>query len=125
MKWQDLKKSLKKLLKEYKQIQDCIIFGSFVKEKYNPKDMDLALIVDKLDTSLVGEIKEFLKINNLDIELIKPEEIYQSRLGLTLISEGFSIKNDRFLREKLGLYPQKIYIYDIKNLKHTQKVLFG
>lgn len=123
--WQELKQSLRKLLKKYKEIEDFIVFGSFVKDKYIPKDIDIALVANKKDISLVGEIKAELKINNLDIEIINPEEIYQSRLGLTLISEGFSIKNNKFLREKLGVKPMKIYTYEIKNLTQTKKVLFG
>ncbi len=120
-----MKKSLRKLLKKYKEIQDFIIFGSFVKGKYRPKDIDVAAVVDEKNISLVGEIKEQLKIKNLDVELIKPEELYQTRLGLTLISEGFSIKNNAFLREKLGISPMKIYIYGIRHLTQTKKVLFG
>ena len=59
------------------------------------------------------------------MELIKPEEIYQTRLGLALISEGFSVKSNKFLRDKLSLSPMKIYTYEIKNLTQTKKVLFG
>ncbi len=120
-----MKKSLKKLLKKYKEIEDFIIFGSLVKGKYEPKDIDIAVVLDKKDVSLVGEVKEYLKIKNLDIEMIKPEEIYQTRLGLNLITEGFSIKNNRFLRAKLGIAPMKIYTYGIKSLTQTEKVLFG
>lgn len=122
---QELKKSLRKLLRKYKEIQDFIIFGSFVKGKYLPADADIAVVLDKKNISLVGEIKEQLKIKNLDVELVRPEEIYQTRLGLTLLSEGFSIKNNKFLREKLGLSPMKIYTYKIKHLTQTKKVLFG
>lgn len=125
LEWQKLKKSLKKLLVKYKEIQDFVIFGSLVKGKYTPKDIDVALVVDKKDISLVGEVKDQLKNKNLDIEMIKPEEIYQTRLGLALISEGFSIKNNKFLREKLGISPMKIYTYGIKHLTQTKKVLFG
>lgn len=120
-----MKKSLKKLLKKYKEIQDFIIFGSLVKGKYIPKDIDIALITNQKDISLIGEIKANLDIKNLDVEMIKPEEVYQSRLGLTLISEGFSVKNNKFLREKIGISPMKIYTYELKNLTQTKKVLFG
>ncbi len=123
LEWQELKQSLKKLLKKYNQIKDIIIFGSLVKGKYAPKDIDTALVVEKKDISLVGEVKT--QIKNLDVELIRPEEIYQTRLGTTLISEGFSIKSNKFLRDKLGLSPMKIYVYEIKNLTQTKKVLFG
>ncbi len=120
-----MKKNLKKLLTKYKEIQDVIVFGSLVKGKHAPKDIDIALIVYKKEIYLVGEVKDKLKINNLDVEMVKPEEIYQSRLGLALISEGFSIKNNQFLREKLGISPMKIYTYELKHLTQTKKVLFG
>ncbi len=120
-----MKKSLKKLLTKYKEIKDFIIFGSLVKGRYAPKDIDVAVIVDKKDISLVGEVKVQLKIKNLDLEMITPEEVYQTRLGLTLISEGFSIRNNKFLRENLAVSPMKIYAYGIKNLTQTKKVLFG
>ena len=118
-----MKKSLKKLLKKYRNIKDFVVFGSSVKGKYAPKDVDVAVVVNKKDISIVGEIKE--EIKNLDVEMIEPEEIYQSRLGIALITEGFSIRKGKFLREILGLFPMKIYTYEIKNLTQSKKVLFG
>ena len=120
-----MKKNLRKLLKKYKEIRDIILFGSLVKGKYNPKDIDLALVVDHKDISLIGEIRDSLPLKNLDIEIVKPEEIYQSRLGLNLISEGFSIKSNAYLRERLGISPMKVYTYEIRHLTQTKKVLFG
>ena len=120
-----MKKSLRKLLKRYKEIKDFVIFGSSVKGKYAPKDVDIALVVNQKDISLVGKIKARLNLKNIDLEMVTPEEIYQSRLGLALITEGFSVRNNKFLREKLGLSPMKIYTYEIKNLTQTKKVLFG
>ena len=123
--WQELNKSLKLLLKKYPNINDIIVFGSSVKGKQSPKDIYIALIVNKKEISLSGEIKEDLKNKNLDIEMLLPEEVYQTRLGLSLISEGFSIRCGKFLREQLNLRPQKIYIYELKQLTQTQKVFFG
>lgn len=121
--WPDLKKSLKQLLKEYKEIEDLIVFGSVVRDKFNPQDVDIAVVVSKKNVALVGEVKE--KIKNADVELVTPAEIYQSRLGLMLISEGFSIKNNQYLKEMMGIKPQKIYVYEIRHLPQTKKVLFG
>ena len=81
--------------------------------------------MNQKDISLVGKIKARLNLKNIDLEMVTPEEIYQSRLGLALITEGFSVRNNKFLREKLGLSPMKIYTYEIKNLTQTKKVLFG
>jgi predicted nucleotidyltransferase len=123
--WQELKKNLKQLLKKYHNIRDIIVFGSFLKSKPHPKDLDLALIVNKKDTGLSGEVKSDLKTLKLDIEILLPEDLYQTRLGLSLITEGFSIRNEKFLRELLNIIPKKIYIYELKHLNQTQKVLFG
>ena len=120
-----MKKSLKQLLKKYPNLRDIVVFGSSVKGKQSPKDIDIALIVNKKDIALTGEIKEHLKNSRLDIEMLLPEEVYQTRLGLSLISEGFSIRTNRFLREFLQIKPAKIYIYELKQLTQTQKVLFG
>jgi len=123
--WQELKKNLRKVLKKHKQVEDFILFGSFVKGKYAPEDIDIALVIHKKDSSLIGEIKGEITIKDLDLELITPDDMYQTRLGLTLITEGFSIKNNKFLREILGLSPMKIYTYGIKHLTQTKKVIFG
>lgn len=124
--WQRLKKSLKTLLIKSEEIQDFIVFGSLVKGKYAPKDIDIALVVGKKNISLTGEAKEQLgNFSNLDLEMITPEEMYQTRLGMVLITEGFSIKRNKFLREELGISPMKIYVYEIKSFTQTRKVLFG
>lgn len=123
--WQDLKKSLRQLLKKYKKIDDFIVFGSLVKGKYKPQDVDIALVIDKKDAALVGEVKGEIKAKKVDLEMATPQEIYQSRLGLTLITEGFSIKNNKYLKDLLGIKPRKIYTYQIKHLSQTKKVLFG
>ncbi|MBU0627758.1 MAG: nucleotidyltransferase domain-containing protein [Nanoarchaeota archaeon] len=112
-------------MKKYKEIKDFIVFGSLVKGKYFPKDVDIALVVNNKNISLIGEIKSQIKGRNIDLEMVTSDDIYQSRLGVNLISEGFSIRDNRFLREKLGLSPMKIYTYGIKNLTQTKKVLFG
>lgn len=119
-----MKKNLKNLLKKYDNIKDLIIFGSLVKGKFSPKDIDIAIVTEKKDISLVGEIKEKLP-DKVDIEMINEQDIYQSRLGLNLICEGFSIKKNKYIRDILNLKPMKIYTYEIKNLTQTKKVLFG
>lgn len=120
-----MKKSLRKLLKKYKEIEDFIIFGSSVKGKHAPKDIDIAIVMGIKDISLAGKAKDGLKEWNPDVEIIRPEEVYSTRLGMALISEGFSIKDNRYLRDGLGISPMKIYTYEIKHLEQVKKVLFG
>jgi len=76
---------------------DVIIFGSFVKGGF-AKDMDLALVINgNVDLALIkAKIKETVK--NADINTFDIRGIY-SPLLLTLIKEGFSIKENKFLYE--------------------------
>lgn len=119
-----LKKSLKKLLTKYKNIADIIIFGSFVKDKFNPKDIDIAIISREKDLAFIGEISSELP-EKTHLEVLFPEQIYKTKLGLAIISEGFSVKENRFLREMVGIKPQKIYSYDLGGLTQSEKRQFN
>ena len=111
-------------MKKY-QLYDIIIFGSSVKSKDKPQDLDLVLITKNKNVEMVGDFKAEIKNIKLDIELLLPEEIYQTRLGYILISEGFSIKNNKFISDLIGVKAQKLYIYEIKELSQSAKVSFG
>ncbi len=120
-----LKKNLQKILKKYDFVIDIIIFGSFVKGRDAPKDLDLALIVKEKKTEFIPEIKSILNIPNLHLEFIKIDEIYYNTLFLSLINEGYSVKLGAFLREYLHLKPMKLYSYNLKHLQKSQKTTFG
>lgn len=119
-----LKKNLKKFLKRYKDIEDIIIFGSFIKDKFQPKDIDIAIITPKRNLSLIGEISSQLP-EEIDIENLLSNQIYKTKVGMSIISEGFSIKENKFLRDIMGIVPKKIYTYEIKKLGASQKRSFN
>lgn len=119
-----LKKNLKKILKKYKLINDIIIFGSFVKGKGSYKDIDLAFIVKERDIKMVSLIKKEIGINEVHLNFITIDDMFSS-LFLSLINEGYSIKEDKFLRDILSIRPMKLYSYDLKHLNKSKKTLFG
>jgi len=121
----ELKKSLKSILRKYEDIEEIIIFGSFVKGRTFPNDIDIAFIVKKKDLSLVQPIKEILGNENIHINFIRVEETYSNPLFLSLLKEGYSIKKNDFLRNILGIRPMRIYIYNLKHLDKSKKTLFG
>ncbi len=121
--WKELKKNLKKFLKKYKDIEDIIIFGSVVKEKFQPQDIDIAVITKKKDFSVIGEIASQLP-EEADIEVLSSNQIYKTVVGLSIISEGFSIKENKFLKDMVGLKPQKVYSYNLKELTSSEKRQF-
>ena len=118
-----MKKNLKKFLTKYKEIEDIIIFGSFVKDKFQPKDIDIAVIMSKRDSMVIGEISSELP-EKIDIEVLVPKQIYETHLGLSIISEGFSIRENKFLKDMVGIKPKKIYSYDLKELTPSEKRRF-
>ncbi len=119
-----MKKILKKTLKKYNLI-DIIIYGSFVKNKDYPKDLDLAVLVDEKKPELNSLIKQELSIEKTHIEIISVKELYPSSLLISLITEGFSIKEDKYFKDILGIKPMKLYSYELKTLNRSQKTLFS
>lgn len=127
---------LKKYLKDERResIFDIVIFGSLLKGKPSPRDIDILVIFlqgalkERLDT--IQEIKNRLKPKfelNIDIkqallkDLFSPE--FLARTGVLL--EGYSIFQNRKFCQTLGFDPYTIFWYDLKGLTHTQKVKFN
>lgn len=121
----ELKKNLRKILKKYNLIKDIIIFGSFVKGRDNPKDIDLAFILIEKDIKLVNLIKKELITDKAHLEFIDIGDIYYNSLFLSLINEGLSIKENKFLRDILKIRPMRLYSYDLKHLNKSKKTIFG
>lgn len=108
-------------MNDYKALDDIILFGSAVKGKIDPNDIDLALLIKKEAeiTKIKGDIK--LISINADIEII--DSIY-SPLWVVLVREGFSVRKNKFLYEIYGLEPVVLYKYSLKKLNPTEKVQF-
>ncbi len=121
----ELKRNLKKLLKKYDTIKDIIIFGSFVKGRDNPKDIDLAFLVFKKSIELVDKIKKDIDLINVHLDFIEVDDLYSNPLFLSLINEGYSIKYDGFIRDILNIKPMRVFVYDLKHLDKSKKTLFG
>lgn len=106
-----------------KDINDIILFGSFVKDG-NANDIDVALVVNEKGqlSETKKKIKNILK-KEADIQIIDLDSIY-SLIWLTLIKEGFSVKKNQFLAEIYKVKPMVLYKYSLKKLTNVQKVQF-
>ena len=101
-----LKAVLKKLLKKYEDVEDIIIFGSFVKSRYNPKDIDIALIMYKKNYDAARDIQQKTKSKvNIPIHttVVLFKELYTEPIWKSLIMEGFSIKKNKFLKDVIKI----------------------
>lgn len=121
----ELKRNLKRILKKYKALADIIVFGSYVKGRISPKDIDFALMVKEKDLDLARKIKQELPSMNVHLEFIRTGELYAHPLFISLLNEGYSIREGAFLRDILGISPKRLYKYDLKHLEQTKKVMFA
>lgn len=113
-----LMKNIKTKLKKYlddKGILDVIVFGSAVKGKKIPNDIDIAFITDKkVNTDFKGFHISILKLEDFFINV--PSLVH------TLIREGYSLKNNRFLSEIYQFSSKILFIYNLSGLNNSTKV---
>lgn len=123
-----MSQSLKPLLKKYETIEDIIFFGSFVKGKSKPKDIDVALLVCTKDENSISKLEKEIEAGLLgmkaDFTVFTLKEIY-SEVWLSVITSGFSVSRGAFLREAYGIAPCKLYKYALTSLSPVQRVQFS
>jgi predicted nucleotidyltransferase len=105
---------LKYLLND-KGILDVILFGSLVKGKLKPNDIDVALITNKrIEEEIVG----------FHISTIAPKDFFINPPSIisTIIKEGYSIKNKKYFSEYFRFNARVLFTYNLKKLNASKKV---
>jgi len=115
-----LKMALRNILRKHPQLYDIIIYGSY----FGGKGVDIALIVNKRDLMLQADIIKEIGMDNANIHQMEFNNAYKNPVWLTLTTEGFSIKENQFLKDLIGIVPMKIYSYNLKQLNQVRKVQF-
>lgn len=125
-------KSISKKFAKENNIFDIALYGSFVREKADFNDIDIALIF--LDAKLEERLKIAQKFKALIKEKIKNPDIkslnliefldpnFLARQGILI--EGISLIDSKPLAEKLGFKGYSLFTYNLKNLNHNQKTNF-
>ena len=108
------KNKLKKYLLD-KDILDVILFGSAVKGKSLPADIDIALITEK-------EVR--VHIPGFHISVLKPKDFFVKVPSIvhTLFREGYSLKNKKLFSELYKFSSKVLFKYDLVNLSPSIKV---
>ena len=128
-------KELKKWLNKEKNdetIFDIVLYGSSVKGKTKPNDLDILIIFkegklkDRLEKS--QQIKKKITFDGkIDIKNILWEELFKEELfarsGIFL--EGISIFDNKPLAKKIGFESYSLFIYNLKDKNHNEKVKFN
>lgn len=117
-------KKLHKLLeKNKKYIEDILFFGSSVKGRVDPADIDIAVLDKGVDRQIFR--KDVLQIiPHADIQFLSFQD-YDKSLWLTLLAEGYSLKHRKYLYQLYRVQPSVLYTYSLQSLTASQKVMFA
>jgi len=127
-------KKFSKIIEEYlkkSEIIDIILFGSIIRGKENPKDIDL-LVIYSQSTKDIIEMNHTLKkqledtIQNIEITGKKYNEIFNQEFLAreSILSEGFSMRQRKFLSECFGYKNFVLFRYSLKNLNKSKRMTF-
>ena len=123
-----LGKSAKNVFNIHKdEIEDIILFGSFMKGKEKPKDIDLLIIFkNKVNKQIESELKKDIALPEADINSTTQRELegegFIAKEGLYL--EGFSLINSRALSQQMGFTSVAFIKYDLQNTKGSKRIRF-
>ena len=118
------------IIKDNKEeILDIVLFGSSVKGKENPKDIDLLIIYKtKINSELNYKIKKEFEILDFETDLVAKNYsgLFESSFTAreSYLSEGYSLLNKKFIAGGFGFKPMVLFRYDIKNFNKSQRMRF-
>jgi predicted nucleotidyltransferase len=124
-----LKRICKEFIKENPSIVDIVIFGSIVRSKRKPGDVDICVLsldkfkkLDKLKKVISKEFKKDAHVSILYLrDFLNPEET----LWKTIFHEGISLTKDKLLSKLIGFDPSVLFWYKLENLKLIDKIKFS
>lgn len=115
--------------KNKKEIIDIILFGSIVKGKEKPKDIDILLVYKtKADLDTSYGLTKSLERQGFKVsitskaykDIFKPAFIARE----AVLSEGYSLINNTFISEGLGYSNLAMFRYSLKGLSKSERMRF-
>lgn len=130
--WKNTKflNEIKVFFKENKsKLIDIILFGSVVKGKEEPKDIDLlVLFKEKKDLDLSYKLRKKLEKKNFKVEIISKtyKELFESvfKAREAILSEGFSLIYKKFLSEGFGYINFILFKYELRKFSKSDRMRF-
>lgn len=108
-------------------ILDIIIFGSTVKGKEKPNDLDILLVYkDKKDADISYELKKRLVGFNAEIVDKTYKELFETSFNAreALLAEGYSLVYKKFIAEGLGYNNFILFKYELKGFNKSNRMRF-
>ncbi|MCC7573970.1 nucleotidyltransferase domain-containing protein [Candidatus Woesearchaeota archaeon] len=123
---------LVKICKSYKKVKDLddiILFGSLMRGKKNPEDVDILLVFkNKVSKDLEYDLRKNLEKIIVNVSLLSKtkiqliDEFFEAREGVFF--EGYSLFREKFIAEERGFKSFGLFIYQTKNLSNSKKTNF-
>ena len=125
---QKIKKILSNKIKG--NLLDIFIIGSILKDKLNPNDLDLIVLFKEKNLKEIEdifyEIKESLNfISEVHIEPLFVGNMFNESIFSSILHEGFSVKENKFLSDLMNLKSYSIFSFNLFNLSKVDKVRFA
>ncbi len=130
-----LKPTFREFGKANPGIWDFCVYGSLVRGKSEPGDIDIAIILERpasLENKLVLSQKLRSRLSgiskeNFDVRCVGVEDFIDSnflaRAGI--LGEGFLVLKGKPLSEVLGFKSYAIFTYTLENMTNSEKVKFN
>lgn len=120
-----LKEKLKGI--DLSEIADIFLFGSAVKGKEFPGDIDICIIFqNKISENAVKDVENRLKEFNAHISSLVVDNFFRKPHSLTktILLEGISIITGKPIIQNFGFSSYLLYSYNLSKLKSSNKVKF-
>lgn len=111
------------------EILDIILFGSSIKGKETPADIDLLILYkDKKNIDLSYELKKKLRAKSFETEITDKsyKELFNGSFKAieAILAEGYSLVYSQFVCEGLGYMNLFLFRYSLKNLNKSERMRF-
>lgn len=103
-------------VRRIKGVREVVVFGSAVRGKERPNDVDVALIVERPVEVRLPPLFHVVQL--------REGELFKKTLFKTLLLEGRTLDGKAFSM-KFGMRPEVVYWYDLKRLPPAGKVRFS
>lgn len=109
------------------EIDDIVLFGSSVKGKSKPGDLDIILVFkNKENIDLEYQFRKIIKDLNPEVISKTKDSVFSSNFKAreSYFLEGYSLISNENISEKHGFFSSILFRYSLKNKSKSQRMLF-
>ncbi|MEA2038031.1 MAG: nucleotidyltransferase domain-containing protein [Nanoarchaeota archaeon] len=117
---------IKKWMKK-NNVPDVVLFGSSLRGKFKPRDIDLGVLIkdedEKKSIDLVDSLSKLIPDSHINI-LTLSSFIGGNSISKTLMQEGYSIKRNNDFSLLLGFSHKSMFVYSLRSFSPSKRVRF-